>query len=106
MSVNHCTACGSPHHLAALHDYSRSAAIWFPPYGNPGTQPQAAAPPGTDASSFAQALKAHEDKVVELIGNLGAAERAIAYKYLHASGMRIGSVDEDLRKAIHEEIGR
>jgi hypothetical protein len=87
---------------AAAHDPSL-AAIWFPPYGNPGPQqnPSSDSKGGTD---FASALKAHEDQVAELIGNLGDAERAIAYKYLYASGMRIGNVDEQLRKAIRKEL--
>lgn len=76
--------------------------MWFPPYGNLGAQSAAS---GTDTGSFEAVLKTHEDKVVELIGNLSDAERAIAYKYLYARGMRIGSVDEDLRKAIRWEIG-
>ncbi|MGO9059629.1 MAG: hypothetical protein ACLQU2_19945 [Candidatus Binataceae bacterium] len=38
------------------------------------------------------------------MGSLGDAERAIAYKYLHASGLRIGTADEDLRKAIRKEL--
>jgi hypothetical protein len=42
---------------------------------------------------------------LELIGNLGAAERAIAYKYLHAAGLRMGTADYDPRKAIRQEIG-
>jgi hypothetical protein len=56
--------------------------------------------------TFAAALKAHEDKVAELIGNLSDAERAIAYKYLYAGGMRIATADEELRKAIRLEIGK
>jgi hypothetical protein len=104
MSMNQCKACGSPDHAAALNDYSRFAAIWFPPYNTTGGQPPAAATPANQPTRFAQALKEHEDKVLELIGNLSEAQRAIAYKYLHASGLRIGSVDEDLRKAIHKEI--
>lgn len=106
MSISVCTICGSGHHLAAVHNSLPLAAMWFPPYGNLGAQ-QASVPAATaDASSFAAVLKGHEDKVAELIGNLGEAEQAIAYKYLYASGMRIGSVDEDLRKAIRREIGK
>ncbi len=107
MGTNVCARCGSPHHQAALHNHLPLAALWFPPYGNPGAQP-AAAQTAADAAAdpFAAALKAHEDKVAEVIGNLGEAERAIAYKYLHASGMRIGCVDEDLRKAIRKELGK
>jgi hypothetical protein len=104
MSVNACKVCGSPHHLAAVHNHSALAALWFPPYGNLGAQPPSASAAKPGAASFTAALKAHEDKVAELIGNLGEAERAIAYKYLYASGMRIGSADENLRKAIHKEI--
>ena len=103
MSLNTCSVCGSPHHLARIHDHLRHAAIWFPPYANPGTQQQSATA-NSAAPSFAEVLKTHEDKVAEVIGNLGAAERVIAYKYLHASGMRIGTADEDLRKAIRREI--
>jgi hypothetical protein len=82
------------------------AGVWFPPFGAAGTQQPAAAGAGVEGSTFAATLKLHEDKVAELIGNLTDAERAIAYKYLHASGMRIGSVDDDLRKAIRKEIGK
>lgn len=106
MSMNACTVCGSPHHLAAVHNHLPLAALWFPPYGNLGAQAPAAPAAKTAADNFADALKAHEDKVAEVIGNLGEAERAIAYKYLHASGMRIGCVEEDLRKAIRKEIGK
>jgi hypothetical protein len=104
MSSSCCTKCGSPHHLAVIHLNWPMTALWFPPYGNLGAQPQ---PPAAAAapSSYTEALKAHEDKVTDLIGNLGEAERAIAYKYLHASGMRIGTADDDLRKAIRREIG-
>jgi len=105
MSVEACSVCGSPHHLARIHDHLRHAAMWFPPYGNLGMQQQSATAKAA-APSFAEALKAHEDKVAEVIGNLGAAERVIAYKYLHATGMRIGTADEDLRKAIRKEIGQ
>lgn len=105
MSVNACTVCGSPHHLAAVHNHLPLAALWFPPFGNLGAQAPAAATNAT-ADNFADALKAHEDKVAEVIAKLGEAERAIAYKYLHASGMRIGCVEEDLRKAIRKEIGK
>lgn len=104
MSVNGCTVCGSPHHLALVHNHLPLAALWFPPYGNLGAQPQTAAAKAA-APSFAEALKAHEDKVAELMDSLGEAERAIAYKYLHASGIRIGTADHDLRKAIRREIG-
>ena len=82
------------------------AALWFPPFGNLGAQQGAAPAIKDDLPTFGAVLKAHEDKVAELIGNLGQAERAIAYKYLYASGMRIGSVDEDLRRAIRKEIGK
>ncbi len=104
MSTNPCSSCGSPPAPAALH--RQMAAIWFPPYANPGAQPPAAhsAAAKAEATTFAAVLKGHEDKVLELIGNLSDAERAIAYKYLHASGMRIGSVDADLCKAIRSEI--
>lgn len=105
MSEDTCSICGSPHHLALIHDHLRHLALWFPPYAGSGTQAQ-----GTVAKSaartFTEALKAHEDKVTEVIGNFDDAERAIAYKYLHASGLRIGTADEDLRKAIHKEINR
>ncbi len=103
MSVNACTVCGSPHHLALVHNHLPLGALWFPPYGNLGTQPQTAAPKAC-AHGFAEILKLHEDKVVEVMGSLGDAERAIAYKYLHASGLRIGTADEDLRKAIRKEL--
>jgi hypothetical protein len=107
MSVNACTVCGSPHHLAVVHNHLPLAALWFPPYGNLGAQQNSSPAVQTAAAdSFADALKAHEDKVAEMIGNLTEAERAIAYKYLHASGMRIGCVEEDLRKAIRKEIGK
>jgi hypothetical protein len=106
MSANACTMCGSAHHLAAVHNHLPLAALWFPPYGNLGAQQRSAPAAKGDANSFAAVLKAHEDKVTELIGSLGEADRAIAYKYLYASGLRIGSVDEDLRKAIRREIGR
>jgi hypothetical protein len=106
MSVNACTVCGSAHHLAAVHNHLPLAALWFPPYGNLGAQQAPAQAADVPADAFAAALKAHEDKVAEVIGNLTEAERAIAYKYLHASGMRIGCVDEDLRKAIRKEIGK
>jgi hypothetical protein len=79
------------------------AAIWFPPYGA-GVQQSPAADARAGADSFESALKAHEDRVAELIGNLGDAERAITYKYLYASGMRMGTVDEELRKAIRKEL--
>jgi hypothetical protein len=105
MITNACSVCGSPHHLGLIHDHMRQAAIWFPPYGNLGIQPQGATPKST-SPSFAEALKTHEDKIADLIGNLDAAERAIAYKYLHASGMRIATAEEDLRKAIRKEIGQ
>ena len=105
MSLNSCSLCGSPHHLARIHDHLRHAALWFPPYGNLGTQQQSATAT-TATPSFAEALKTHEDQVAEIIGNLGAAERVIAYKYLHASGMRIGTADHDLRNAIRKEIGQ
>ena len=98
-----CTVCGSPHHLAVIHSNWPLNALWFPPYGNLGASP--ATPEPKAAASYAEALKAHEDKVAELLGNLGDAERAIAYKYLHASGLRIGTADEDLRKAIRKELG-
>jgi hypothetical protein len=101
-----CTTCGSPHHLATVHNHLPLAALWFPPYGNLSAQGSSAPAAKADANSFAGVLKAHEDKVAELIGNLGDAERAIAYKYLYASGLRIDSVDEDLRKAIRKEIGK
>jgi len=106
MNSSTCTMCGSPHHLAAVHNHLPLAALWFPPYGNLGAQQSSASAAKVDTSTFAGALKAHEDKVAELIGSLGEAERAIAYKYLYASGLRIGSVDEDLRKAIRREIGK
>ena len=106
MSANACTICGSGHHLAAVHNYMPLAALWFPPYGNLGAQQSSAPAVKADANSFAAALKAHEDKVAELIGNLGEAEQAIAYKYLYASGLRIDRVDGDLRKAIRKEIGK
>jgi len=105
MSVSACKVCGSPHHLALIHSNWPPNALWFPPYGNLGVQQQAPEQKAAPAN-YAEALKVHEDKVAELIGNLGDAERAIAYKYLHASGMRIGTADEDLRKAIRKEIGR
>ncbi len=104
MSVSACGVCGSPHHLAVIHSNWAMNALWFPPYGNLGAQQQAPEQKAAPAS-YAEALKAHEDKVAEMIGNLGEAERAIAYKYLHAGGMRIGTADYDLRKAIRKEIG-
>ncbi len=104
MSANACSMCGSAHHLAAVHNHLPLAALWFPPYGNLSAQQASAPAAKANAASFAAALKTHEDKVAELIGNLGEAERVIAYKYLYASGMRIGSVEEDLRKAIRKEI--
>ena len=55
--------------------------------------------------AFDDALKVHEDKVTEVIGGLGEAERAIAYKYRHAGGMRIATADHELRKAIRRERG-
>ncbi|HEY2107873.1 MAG TPA: hypothetical protein VGH29_18895 [Candidatus Binataceae bacterium] len=106
MSANACTMCGSAHHLAAVHNHLPLAALWFPPYGNPGPQPSSAPDVKAGANSFAAVLKAHEDKVTELIGSLGEADRAIAYKYLYASGMRIDRVDQDLRRAIRREIGK
>jgi hypothetical protein len=106
MSANACTMCGSAHHLAAVHSHLPLAALWFPPYGNLGAQQPSAPAAKPDTNSFAAALKAHEDKVADLIGNLGEAEQAIAYKYLYASGLRIDSVDADLRKAIRREIGK
>jgi hypothetical protein len=102
MSANTCSICGSPHHLALIHSNWPMNALWFPPYGNLGAQPAAPAP---KAASFDDALKAHEDKVAEVIGGLGEAERAIAYKYLHAGGMRIATADHELRKAIRKELG-
>jgi hypothetical protein len=104
MSVNSCRVCGSPHHLAMIHTNWPMNAFWFPPYGNLGAQ-QAAPEQKAAPANYAEALKAHEDKVAELIGNLCEAERAIAYKYLHAAGLRIGTADYDLRKAIRQEIG-
>jgi len=106
MSGNACKMCESPYRPAAAHNSQPLSALWFPPYGNLGAQQNFAPAAQSAADSFADALKAHEDKVAELIGNLTEAERAIAYKYLHASGMRIGCVEEDLRKAIRKEIGK
>ena len=103
MSNKASTLGASPHHPEAAHDRLALAGMWFPPYGNLGAQ---SAGTKASASSFADALKKHEDRVAELIGNLNDAERAIAYKYLHASGMRIGTVDDDLRKAIRREISK
>jgi hypothetical protein len=91
--------------LAVIHSNWPMSALWFPPYGNLGAQ-QAASEQKAAPVNYAEALKAHEDKVAEMIGNLGAAERAIAYKYLHAAGLRIGTADYDLRKAIRQEIGQ
>jgi hypothetical protein len=102
MNANSVGAAGYP---TLLEGVPQVAAIWFPPYGNPGASSQGTGAPKAEPSSYAQAMQEHEDKVLELIGNLGPAERAIAYKYLYASGMRIASADEDLRKAIHKEIG-
>ena len=102
MSVNACTVCGSPHHLALVHNHLPLGALWFPPYGNLGRSRRLRRE--SPAPNFAEALKLHEDKVAEVMGSLGDAERAIAYKYLHANGLRIGTADEDLRKAIRKEL--
>src|SRR5579875_2925707 len=80
------------------------AAIWFPPFGSAAAQQNTTADGKAGGDSFESALKIHEDRVAELIGNLSDAERAIAYKYLYASGMRIGTVDDELRKAIRKEL--
>ena len=103
MSASSCSVCGSPHHLALIHNHLPLTAYWFAPYGNLGAQPGAPSPKAVQ--TYPEVLKAHEDKVAEVIGNLGEAERAIAYKYLHAGGMRIATADEDVRKAIRKEMG-
>lgn len=99
-----CTLCGSPHHLPVVHSQMPLAAIWFPPYGNPGAQPGSGSESNNGAVTFAAVLKAHEDRVSELMGNMSEAQRAIAYKFLYATGMRIGTVDEELRRAIRKEL--
>jgi hypothetical protein len=106
MSENTCTVCGSPHHQEAIHSQLPMAGLWFPLYGNLGAQQSSASGTKPGTGTFADALKTHEDKVAEVIGSLSDAERAIAYKYLYASGLRIGTVDEDLRKAIRREISK
>jgi hypothetical protein len=103
MKEKACTACGSPHHLAAAHNNLPLAAIWFPPYGNSAArQNPAEGKPGT--VTFSSALKAHEDRVAELFARLNEAERAIAYKYLYSLGLRIGTADDELRRAIRKEL--
>ncbi len=104
MDEKACTACGSPHHPAALHNSLPPAAIWFPPYGNSASQ-QSPAPDGKPGTvTFASALQAHEDRVAEAIAKLSDAERAIAYKYLYSIGLRIGTVDGELSRAIRKEL--
>ncbi|GEM_PF-4079982 len=96
MSINDCI-------VGAAGNYP-FAAIWFPPFGSAAAQQNTTADGKAGGDSFESALKIHEDRVAELIGNLSDAERAIAYKYLYASGMRIGTVDDELRKAIRKEL--
>jgi hypothetical protein len=76
------------------------AAIWFPPNGA-GAQQGA---PSKDQETGAAALKEREDRVAGMIDKLGDVERLIAYKYLHATGLRISTADHELRKALRREI--
>ena len=103
MSAKPCAVCGSVLHLTVIHSCWPMNALWYPPFGNLNPQQPASAARAA-APDYSQALKAHEDKVAEVLGNFSEAERIVAYKYLHATGIRVSTADQELRKAMRKEL--